>query len=252
MAEEGQTNPIIVRPLTPQELANDGVLYEIVDGELRYWAALKNGDTEIDALIQDMSPFQAFKKGISANRINKPVWFEDYIAMEVLENAGGIQKQEIAALFEANNTTVSRALRILELLNETSRALVLQNLQKSPDSWQIAENTLYRLTDLGDPQTVETALKVVLDRQMTEPQAQGLVTHVKTGNPADTFTVTAKPNTSKKVAPKAKAPGHPAEAGLPGNSNPPEAKGETPSHLSQPNPNQSRPRPPPFRLLKTP
>ena len=208
MAEEGQTTPIIIRPLTPAELLNDGVLNEIVDGELRYRAALKNGDTHIDAIIEDISPLKAFRKGVSANRTNKPGWFEEYIDMEYLDkNDPNIQRQEIADLFETNNTTVSRGIRILGFLNETSRALVLQNLQKSTDSWQISENALFRLTTLGDPNTIEAALKVALNREMTEPEAKKLVEWVQAGNPPETYT-------GQKAAktPKAKKdPGIPSE-----------------------------------------
>jgi hypothetical protein len=130
MTEEGQINAIIIRPLTLAELLNDGVLFEIVDGELRYRAALK-----------------AFKVGVSSNRTNKPGWFEDYLAMEeIKKNEPDTQNQEIAALFETDPTNFSRAIRILNVLNEPSRALVLENLQKPPGSWQIAENTIWSAT----------------------------------------------------------------------------------------------------------
>jgi ParB/RepB/Spo0J family partition protein len=200
MAEEGQITPIIIRPLTPAELLNDGVLYEIVDGELRYRAALKNGDKDIDAKIEDISPLKAFKVGVSSNRTNKPGWFEDYLAMEeIKKNEPATQNQELAALFEVDNKDVTRALRIVGALNEASRALLLENFQKPPDSWQIASNTLLCLADLGDPQLVEPALKVAVDKKMTAKIAKGLVEWVKAGNPPETFG--SAPKTPKQPKP---------------------------------------------------
>jgi hypothetical protein len=188
--------------LTSKEREISGeVLYEIVDGELRYRAALKNGDKDINCQIDDLSPIKAFKKGISANRLNKPEWFEDYLAMEyLLKNSGpDVKKQEIAPLFEVEPTIVSRATKILAVLNEASRDLVLKNLQKSPDSWKIAENTLYQLSDLRDLNTLEAALRIALDRQMTAAQAKSLVKWVQAGNTPETYKPQTAPKTSKAL-----------------------------------------------------
>jgi hypothetical protein len=198
MAQSGQSTPIKVRALTPDEKASalrpqaEGqglsvpipgekgigaqetspeVLYEIIDGELRYRAALKNGWQEIEAQILDISPKKAFQEAIKSNRINMPGWFEDYLAMEQLEKEGELQKQEIAALFEVHNNNVGRALKILGVLNQACRDLVLQNLEKPPGEWKISENALFRLTDLGAGDGLERALRVALDRQLSEPQA---------------------------------------------------------------------------------
>ncbi len=201
MVEEGQINAIIIRPLTPVELVNDGVIYEIVDGELRYRAALKNGDKDIDAKIEDITPLKAFKVGVSSNRTNKPGWFEDYLAMEeIKKNEPDSQNQELAALFEVDNKFVGRALKLLGVLNEASRALVLDNVQKSPGIWQIAETALYVLADLGNAQTVEKALKVVIDNKMATKQVQKLVQWVKAGNPPETFGTA--PKAPKEPKPK--------------------------------------------------
>ncbi len=201
MAEEGQITPIIIRPLTPAELLNDGVIFEIVDGELRYRAALKNGDKDIDAKIEDISPLKAFKVGVSSNRTNKPGWFEDYLAMEeIKKNEPDTQNQELAALFEVDNKTVTQALKISGALNEAARALILGNSQKSPDSWQIASNTLLCLANLGDPQLVEPALKVAIDKKMTAKTTKDLVEWVKTGNPPETYG--SAPKAPKQPKPK--------------------------------------------------
>ena len=200
MAEEGQINAIIIRPLTPAELLNDGVIFEIVDGELRYRAALKNGDKDIDAKIEDISPLKAFKTGVSANRNNKMEWFEEYIDMEYLDkNDPDIKRQEIAALFEVDNATVTRAMKIMDALNEASRALVFENFKKSTGSWRIAENTLLKLAELGDPQTVVKALKVAIDGKMTTQKATNLVTWVQAGNPPETFGSDPKTPKAKKA-----------------------------------------------------
>src|SRR5258708_29282479 len=58
MAQSGQSTPIKVRPLTPEEKTQEPsqeVLYEIIDGELRYRAALKLGWQDIEAQILEIS-----------------------------------------------------------------------------------------------------------------------------------------------------------------------------------------------------
>jgi ParB/RepB/Spo0J family partition protein len=204
MKESGQLNPILIRPLIPDELnlePDKNILYEIIDGELRYWAAKKNGDTDIEAKILDIGRVQAFIKAVTGNRAFNPGWFEDYLGMETMKlDDKHIQHQVIADTFEAANTEVTRAFRILRTLSEESRGLILQNLQKPKGTWQISENALYRLADLGDVDKVDKALPVVLDKRMTEPQTKAFVEHVQAGKPIEEFTPvkTAKAKRVKK------------------------------------------------------
>lgn len=231
MAQAGQADPIKVRPLAPEEAAAEPdpeVLYEIVDGEVRYRAALKNSSSAIEAIILQIGPDEAFRLAVAGNRANKPVWFEDYLAMERLDPH--MPRKAIAALFEVADTVVSRGLRVLGVLNEASRGLILQNLQKPGPNRPISENALFRLTDLGDPQAVEKALPRVLDGQMTEPEVRRMVAEMKgeaaptrakgkapralgaAGVPRPALADPATPMPSPGIAP---APGPGGQAGAP-------------------------------------
>jgi ParB-like chromosome segregation protein Spo0J len=190
MGQSGQSTPIKIRPLTPDEKGqetNHEIQYEIIDGELRYWAALKNEDKEIDAFILDMTPEEAFEEAVRSNRINMLGWFEDFIAMERMVKAGKHQKQQIAAIFEVDGSKITRALKILGVLNQAGRDLVFENFKKSDAKRQISEHALLRLADLGDKKEVEKALPVVLGRQMTEAQVKRLVGWVKGGQKPEDY-----------------------------------------------------------------
>jgi hypothetical protein len=197
MSATGQATPIKVRPLTPEELAQEPdkeIRYEIVGGEIRYRGALKAGLTEIDALVRPISAQEALKEAIQDNIGFQPTWFETYLAIEDLFNAEKkvMPKQEIADLFEVQPAMVSRALRLMPLLTDVSRELILAQCKKSEDSWQITERPAFQLADLEDASAIEKALPVVLDRRMTEAQVKGLVAHIQGGGDPAQFEPKAK------------------------------------------------------------
>ncbi len=202
MASGGQTNPIVLRPLTDKEKLEEpdkNILFEIVDGEIRYWAAKKNGDTEIDAIIKNLTPEQAFKESIKGNLGFKPNWFEMYLAMEEFERTDlNIQKQEIAALFEVDNAIVTRALNLIRVLTPGAKDLLFEQFKKSEGTWQITERPIYRLTDLGDPNLIEKAIPVVLNLQLTEPQVKDLVEWIQSGKDPAQFEPTVKERKQKE------------------------------------------------------
>ncbi len=98
-----------------------------------------------------------------------------------------MQRQGIAALFKMDNAVVSRAIRILGVLDEASRRLVLGNLQKTVDNqapsqkpdfeslkktgtnWLISEKALFRLTDLGYPKTLKGGGLDLAERALRRP-----------------------------------------------------------------------------------
>jgi hypothetical protein len=207
MANDGQANPITVRPLTDQEKSDDqdkNILFEIVDGEIRYRAALKNGDKEIDAYIKNRTPDEAFKESIKGNRVNKPGWFEDYLAMVELKKIDpNIQNQEIAEIFEVDNVTVSHALQFIPRLKNKAINEILEILQNPQKGLKINEDPIYRLNDLRDPDDIDKALPVVIERQLSEPQVKELVAWIESGQDPTLFEPTVKP--SKPRTPKGEA-----------------------------------------------
>lgn len=68
MAENGQITPVMVRPV---RMDGDDVWFELVVGGHRYDAALLNGWTHIDAMIQELSDAQALMMEIDENLVRR-------------------------------------------------------------------------------------------------------------------------------------------------------------------------------------
>ena len=207
MADGGQVNPIIIRPLTDQEKAAAGsslepaqpnlgpqlvasaqlepdknILYEIVDGEIRYWAAKKNGDKEIDAIIKNLTPEEAVKNSVKGNRGFKTNWFEDSLVMEELSKKPfEMEQQAIAGLFEVDGAVVSRALKLLKVLNPASRAFLFDSVKRNEGVWQFRERPTSLLGEVKDEAKVESTLKVIQTLELETPQIKDLVAHIQGG-----------------------------------------------------------------------
>ncbi len=211
MSATGQATPIKVRPLTPEELAQEPdkeIRYEIVGGEIRYRGALKAGLTEIDALVRPISAQEALKEAIQDNIGFEPTWFETFLAMEDLKAIDrDIHNLTIANVFETDEGQVSRALKLMPLLNQTSRELILGIAKKPEGTWQFNERSTCQLANLNDQEAVEKALQVVLEKQMTEAQVKGLVAHIQLGGDPAQFVPTDKPQKGKASAPRSQTEG---------------------------------------------
>lgn len=68
MAENGQITPVMVRPV---RMDGDDVWFELVVGGHRFDAALLNGWTHIDAMIQELSDAQALMMEIDENLVRR-------------------------------------------------------------------------------------------------------------------------------------------------------------------------------------
>ena len=198
MAIEGQKTEIKVRLLENHQ-------YRVVGGDHRVLAARKLGWTTIQAVVLDITPDQAYLEGYLDNQSKPMGWFADYMAIEVLwkqtDGKKGSQKL-VADRLMKTETMVSRALKLLPLLNASSRELILASC-KNPDGYELLESPVRPLTGLAkgqpdDQAVVEAALRVVYLRQMTAGQVEKLVTWVNAGNLPDTFHLTpSAPKTSK-------------------------------------------------------
>jgi hypothetical protein len=208
MATEGQKTDIKVRRLGEAERTTlppdipmpKGVeLYRVVGGDHRVLAARKLGWPAIRATILAITPEQTFLEAYLDNQGKEMSWFAKYKAVEIAwaqrENPK-VSQQAVADQLMIPPQYVSRALKLMPLLNTAARGAVHQNLMNS-DKFKVTENPVFRLTNLvsghpDDPDRVWAALKVVLDRKMTEPQVKHLVAWVKSGNSPETYAPTPK------------------------------------------------------------
>ena len=174
---------------------NDDYEYELISGHVRLAAAEKLGWEDIPAFVLDLTPKQALLEAILDNRGQQMTWLDLYQSIEqMLQIEPKPTQQLVADQLEVDQATVSRGLKLMRLLTPTSRDLIYENFIK-PNGYELPEIVVRRLTDLEDPSKsleenqnlVERALKVVIDHEMTEPEAKELVFWVKSGHDPETF-----------------------------------------------------------------
>jgi ParB/RepB/Spo0J family partition protein len=172
--------------------------YMIISGQRRLEAYRRLGRTQIEVEILDVSLEEAKILAITSNVDEEMSWWEWCKSIgEALKDHSGNQR-DLAAILGISQTKVSRSKQILEALNPSAMAQIELRVIKNDPSYELAEKVVFALTDLNDPQKVEEALKVVIDKRMRETQAKKLVEWVKSGNSPETYTVSVKSGNVKK------------------------------------------------------
>ena len=190
-----QSRRVEAPPRDDGDLGHDEIEYELIDGELRYRAALNLGWETLDSLVYEITAEDAEWKSVMSNEWEEMHWLVRAEAMERrLQKPPKITQQEIADKKGVDAAIVSRALKLVALLNASARLQILERLKISAP-YQVSEKAAFQLTLLEDPQKspeenqslVGRTLQVILNRQLTEPEAKRLVLRVKTGHDPETF-----------------------------------------------------------------
>jgi len=184
---------------------------------LRLAAHQKLGLAEIEAEVLDISPEKARILAMLENMAQPMFWLDRYIGIEdLLAGSPDMTQKQAAARLGLNQPYVSRAMKLLAVLNQGSRQKIYRQAILST-FLDVPERAVFALTDLatGQPDDqirVEQALKVVLDRKMTEKQVKALVEWVKAGNTPESF----QPSHPSPRPSQARGEGDMAGAGLGG------------------------------------
>jgi len=171
--------------------------YELISGHLRLEACKKLGWTEIEAEVLDISPDKARILAMLENMGQPMFWLDRYIGIEGLMAGSKTMTQKQAAdTLGVDQPYVSRAMKILGVLNTGARQAIYGNPILST-FWDVPEASVFALTALAtgeqdDLLRVEQALKVLLERHMTEQQAKKLVDWVLLGNKPEDFPISGK------------------------------------------------------------
>ncbi|HTA77048.1 MAG TPA: ParB N-terminal domain-containing protein, partial [bacterium] len=172
--------------------------YEVVSGHIRLAGATQLGWQTISAVILTLTPEQARLEAILDNRGQQMNWLETAEAIHsLLQATPKPTQQAVADMLGIGQDDVSRKMKVLNLLTSGSRSAIYGNSINAYGGDLIPEVVVRRLADLGDPQKVEEALKVAIDKKMTESQAKALVASMQAGKPAEAYMPV-------KAAPKAK------------------------------------------------
>jgi ParB/RepB/Spo0J family partition protein len=197
LREIGQQTPAKVRVLTEAErLADPDHDYELIGGHIRHAGAQKAGLVTLDCLVLDLTPEQAELAGLVDNQTTDMHWLDWVIAIEKLnQGPAKLKQQQIADRLGVTQARVNYGLKVAKALTPASRDQIYKQLIKLGPEKVPAERAVLALAGLDNPQAVERALPVFLDRRMTAPQAQRLVKHLKEGKPLEAYNhqATSKP-----------------------------------------------------------
>jgi ParB family transcriptional regulator, chromosome partitioning protein len=216
MKAVGQKTPIKVRQLKSDEVAdsrrpkvNKGASsplaqtgeFELVGGHIRLEAAKKLGWDTLNGIVLDITAEQSFLEAILDNRDEEMTWLEWYLAIEAfMAHNPGMKQNEVAEILEETPTSINRVVKLLKALNKAAREAILATCKNSSESYVIPEVCARRLGDLDEPAKVEKALRVVIDRKMTEPEVIRFVAWIKKGNYPSEYPM--KGSTVSKKVPK--------------------------------------------------
>jgi len=213
----GQQTPAKVRPLTADEkVSNPGFEYMVIGGHRRLGGAKLAGFKTLDCYVLNITPAETHRAALMDNDSEEMDWWDWDLAIEEEDKTNpGHTQRELAGQLGVSQGKVYKALKLARVLNPSAREKIDRNLDealtasdelgpgtgvnpsegvnlessrfKPGAKYEITEYVLLALADLGDSSLVERALKVVLDRHLTEQKAKKLVVWAQKGNPPEDF-----------------------------------------------------------------
>ena len=213
----GQLTPLKVCPLTREEMAQNAPFEVMVlGGHRRRAGALLAGLEALNCIVLDIAPGERGFYALMDNNLDDMDWWDwDVAIYDQFQLPPKLTQEDFAKRIGKSQTKVSKAVTIMKLLTPTAREIIDQNLGKTTSNgsgsgqpkksektlifdysrritknkgFLITESILLSLADLGDPQKVEKALKVVMDDYLGEPEAKKLVEWEGMGYPLEDFT----------------------------------------------------------------
>jgi hypothetical protein len=190
--------------------------WAIIEGQMRFIAAQRQGWTHIEAEIVDCTLEEAKTRAFTSNNQNKPLWIDtDLASAERFKElkTQGVTQEALAGRLGKSPAKINNAIKIARVLTPAAKELVDQNLQKTLKNdihsvksknkgFLITEHHLVVLADLEDPEKFEKALQIVLDDYLTESETKQRVQWVKDGHDPEEFGKhPAKKETAKTTEP---------------------------------------------------
>ncbi|MGH9361143.1 MAG: ParB/RepB/Spo0J family partition protein, partial [Thermoanaerobaculia bacterium] len=138
--DKGVLEPILIRPMPPEELAAAGPAFRIISGERRYRAAQEAGLFEIPAIEMEVTEEEALEIALIENLQRKDLTpFEEAEGYRGLAERHGYTHEEIAEAVGKTRTVVTESLSLLAMpprvrdtvqgLGITSKSLLLEVLK---------------------------------------------------------------------------------------------------------------------------
>jgi ParB family chromosome partitioning protein len=120
---KGILEPILVRPLAPEEAPPKGKQYQIISGERRYQAASQLGMAEIPAIVMEVDEDEALEIALIENLQRKDLTpFEEAEAYRALGDVHGYTHEQIGRAVGKSRTSVTEAVQLLKMTQPVRNA----------------------------------------------------------------------------------------------------------------------------------
>jgi ParB/RepB/Spo0J family partition protein len=197
LLEIGQQTAAKVRPLSAGEKAKyTPVEFMVLGGHRRLEGAKLAGLETMDCVVMNATPDEALLVGLVDNEWEGLTWLDKYLAIAKLVNRPGSSTRKVSRQIGISQTSVNNAVKISKLLTPAAIGLIDQTLINPPageaggeqqlfthgSDYEVTLRIVLALAPLGKPTLVEKALKVVIDKRMTEAQTRKLVVSMKAGH----------------------------------------------------------------------
>lgn len=177
----------LIQPLLLKEYPTaHGLRYQLIAGERRWRAAQRAGLTMVPALVKGVTPQQMLELALVENVQRADLnALEEAEAYRQLMEEFKLTQEQVAKKVGKNRSTVSNALRLLQMPDELKQALVNQ---------EISEGHARALLQLTEPKQQKQYLKKILEKGLSVRDTEELVrrsvtpkteTPRATGSPAD-------------------------------------------------------------------
>ena len=168
LKQQGVVQPLVVR-------SGRGTSFTLVVGERRWRAAQKAGLKEVPVVIRNISEREAFELALVENLHRSDLNpLEEAEAYQRLLDDHGYTQDQLAKKLGRDRTTITNTVRLLKLPEKTRQAV---------RSGALSPGHARALLGLEKAALIDTAMKQVVQRQLSVRQTEALVKALK--QPAD-------------------------------------------------------------------
>ena len=159
---QGILQPLLVRPCGPAKPGK----YEIVAGERRWRASQLAGLTEIPVLVRSFSAQDTLAAALIENLQREDLNpLEEALGIQTLKDEFGLSQDDLAKKLGKSRSAIANCLRLLSLPEATRKDLA---------EGRLSAGHARALLGITDPQAQDRLKSLIMDRQLSVREAEGL------------------------------------------------------------------------------
>lgn len=187
---QGILQPLLVRPCGPAKPGK----YEIVAGERRWRASQLAGLTEIPVLVRSFSAQDTLAAALIENLQREDLNpLEEALGIQTLKDEFGLSQDDLAKKLGKSRSAIANCLRLLSLPEATRKDLA---------EGRLSAGHARALLGITDPQAQDRLKNLIMDRQLSVREAEGLAAAWKETGTVDFSALMRTPASDDKTSPE--------------------------------------------------